>query len=127
MTILLGFAPMLQLGGPLDSGVPAGVAEHLLGALREALSNAARHAAATSVEVRVQLQGDDLSLTVTDNGVGISPGVRRSGLANLEQRARECGGALSLEPPDGGGTQLRWQVPLSAEVQRTAAATWPTA
>jgi len=127
MAILLGFAPTLQLGGPLDSGVPAWVAEHLLGALREALSNAARHAAATSVEVRVQLQGDNLSLTVTDNGVGISPGVRRSGLANIEQRARECGGSLSLEPPDGGGTQLHWQVPLSAEVQRTAAATRPTA
>jgi len=127
MTILLGFAPTLQLDGPLDGGVPAWVAEHLLGALREALSNAARHAAATSVEVRVRAQGGDLSLTVTDNGVGISPGVRRSGLANLEQRARECGGSLSLEPADGGGTQLHWQVPLSAAVQQTASATWPTA
>jgi signal transduction histidine kinase len=113
MTVLLGFAPTLQLDGPLDTGVPAEVAEHLLGALREALSNAARHAAATSVAVRVQAQSD-LSLTVTDNGVGISQGDRRSGLANLERRARECGGSLSLEPAHGGGTQLRWQVPLPA-------------
>jgi signal transduction histidine kinase len=126
MTVLLGFAPTLQLDGPLDSGVPAEVVEHLLGALREALSNAARHAGATSVAVRVRAQGD-LSLTVTDNGVGISEGDRRSGLANLEQRARECGGSLSVEPAPGGGTQLHWQVPLSAEVQQTPATARPTA
>jgi two-component system, NarL family, sensor histidine kinase DevS len=125
MTVLLGFAPTLQLDGPLDTGVPAEVAEHLLGALREALSNAARHAAATSVAVRVHAQSD-LSLTVTDNGVGISPGDRRSGLANLEQRARKCGGSLSLEPADGGGTQLHWQVPLPARAQQTAPTARPT-
>jgi len=125
MTILLGFAPTLQLDGPLDSGVPADVAEHLLGALREALSNAARHAAATSVEVRVRAHGD-LSLTVTDNGVGIGPTERRSGLANLEQRARQLGGSLTIEPAPGGGTQLHWQVPLSAKVQRRPATPRPT-
>ena len=122
MTSLLGFAPTLRLDGPLDSRVPAEVADHLLGALREALSNAARHAAATSVEVRVRAQGD-LSLTVMDNGVGIGPTERRSGLANLEQRARECGGSLTVEPASGGGTQLHWQVPLSAKVQPTGATT----
>jgi signal transduction histidine kinase len=126
MTSLLGFAPTLRLDGPLDSGVPADVAEHLLGVLREALSNAARHAAASTVEVRVRAQGD-LSLTVTDNGVGIGPGNRRSGLANLEQRARSCGGSLSVAPAQGGGTQLRWQVPLSAEVRRAPTAAGPTA
>jgi signal transduction histidine kinase len=125
MTSLLGFAPTLRLDGPLDTGVPGDVAEHLLGALREALSNAARHAEATVVEVRVRAQGD-LSLTVTDNGVGIGPGNRRSGLANLEQRARACGGALSVEPAPDGGTQLHWHVPLSAELQQAPAAAPPT-
>jgi signal transduction histidine kinase len=125
MTSLLGFAPTLRLDGPLDSGVPAEVADHLVGALREALSNAARHAAATSVEVRVRAQGD-LSLTVTDNGVGIGPTERRSGLANLEQRARECGGSLTVEPAGGGGTQLQWQVPLPAGAQPTRATTGPS-
>ena len=126
MTSLLGFAPTLQLDGPLDTEVPTGMAEHLLGALREALSNAARHAAATSVEVRVQAQGN-LSLTVTDNGVGFSPGERRSGLANLAQRAGEFGGSMNVEPVPGGGTQLRWQVPLPAGARPAPAATWPTA
>jgi signal transduction histidine kinase len=112
MTGLLGFAPSLRLDGPLDNGVPADAAEHLLGALREALSNAARHAAASVVEVEVRA-ADELSLTVTDNGIGIKPGGRRSGLVNIEQRAVECGGSLLVESAPGSGTRLKWQVPLS--------------
>jgi signal transduction histidine kinase len=112
MTGLLGFAPTLRLDGPLDNGVPADAAEHLLGALREALSNAARHAAASTVEVEVRAT-DALSLTVTDNGTGIKPGGRRSGLVNLERRAAECGGWLRVEKVAGGGTRLQWQVPLA--------------
>jgi len=115
MTGLLGFAPAVQMDGPLDHEVPDDVAEHLLGALREALSNAARHAAASAVEVRVRAQQGDLSLTVTDNGTGIKPGGRRSGLANIEERARQCGGALSVKPAPGGGTTLHWQVPLPVQ------------
>jgi len=111
MTGLLGFAPTLRLDGPLDSGVPADAAEHLLGALREALSNAARHAAASTVEVEVRAT-DALSLTVTDNGTGIKPGGRRSGLVNLERRAAQCGGWLRIDDAAGGGTRLQWQVPL---------------
>jgi signal transduction histidine kinase len=111
MTGLLGFAPTLRLDGPLDNAVPADAAEHLLSALREALSNAARHAAATAVEVEVRAT-DALSLTVTDNGTGIKPGGRRSGLINLDRRAAECGGWLRVENAAEGGTRLEWQVPL---------------
>jgi signal transduction histidine kinase len=111
MTGLLGFAPTLRLDGPLDNGVPDAAAEHLLGALREALSNAARHAAASTVEVEVRAT-DALSLTVTDNGTAIRPGGRRSGLVNLERRAAECGGWLRVENAADGGTRLQWQVPL---------------
>jgi signal transduction histidine kinase len=111
MTGLLGFMPSLRLDGPIDNGVPAEAAEHLLSALREALSNAARHAAASTVEVQVRA-ADALSLTVTDNGTGIKPGGRRSGLVNLERRAAEYGGSLRVENPPDGGTRLDWQVPL---------------
>ncbi len=81
----LGFAPALRLAGPVDS-FPAGVAENLIHALREALSNAARHAAATSVDVSVEV-GQDAVLTVRDNGSGMKTTSRRSGLANLADRA----------------------------------------
>jgi signal transduction histidine kinase len=111
MTGMLGFAPSVRLDGPLDSRVPPDAAEHLLGALREALSNAARHAAASAVEVQVRA-ADVLSLSVTDNGAGIKPGGQRSGLVNLERRAVECGGSLLVHSAPGGGTRLEWRVPL---------------
>jgi signal transduction histidine kinase len=55
---------------------------------------------------------DALSLTVTDDGVGLKPGGRRSGLLNLERRADECGGSLRVQSAPTGGTLLEWQVPL---------------
>jgi signal transduction histidine kinase len=111
MTGLLGFPPTLQLDGRLDDDVPEDVSEHMLGALREALSNAARHARASKVDVTVRA-GGELSLTVRDNGAGIQDVTRSSGLSNLEQRAAKLGGALRIEPASGGGTELDWRVPL---------------
>jgi signal transduction histidine kinase len=107
----LGFAPGLRMAGRLDEVVPAETGDHLLSALREALSNAARHAAATKVDVTVEA-GSDLVLTVRDNGSGIKDTTRRSGLANLTERAGLLGGTLELTAPDGGGTELIWRVPL---------------
>jgi signal transduction histidine kinase len=111
MTGPLGFPPTLELEGRLEDHVPDDVADHLLGALREALSNAARHSGASKVEVQVRAQGE-LSLTVSDNGSGIKPGGRRSGLSNLEQRAVKLGGSFRVSPATGGGTELDWRVPL---------------
>ena len=111
MAPALGFAPSLQLDGKLDTVLPEEIAEHLLTALREALSNAARHASASRVDVSIRAD-DELRLTVRDDGVGLSASGRRSGLANLEQRAADLGGSMSTEPAAGGGTQLSWSVPL---------------
>jgi signal transduction histidine kinase len=110
MTGPLGFPPALELDGRLDD-VPDDVSEHLLGALREALSNAARHSGASKVEVQVRA-AHELSLTVRDNGSGIKPSGRRSGLSNIEQRAVELGGSVRVGPAPGGGTELNWRVPL---------------
>ena len=112
MTGPLGFPPALELQGRLDDDVPDDVSDHLLRALREALSNAARHSGASKVEVQVHAQGE-LSLTVRDNGSGIKPGGRRSGLSNLERRAVELGGSCRVAPAPGGGTELDWRVPLA--------------
>ena len=109
-TAALGFAPSLRLVGPLDETVRADVGEHLLGALREALSNAARHAHASRVNVTVQAD-TELVLRVSDNGTGMGSTTRRSGLANLAERATELGGKLEISPAEGGGTQLDWRVP----------------
>ena len=88
----------------------------MLAALREALSNAARHANASQVDVTVDAGSDGmLTVQVTDNGTGIPEGGRRSGLRNLATRAEKLGGELRLEPadPDAAtpGTRLEWRVP----------------
>ena len=109
----LGFAPALRLDGALDLRVPAGMAGDLLVTLREALSNVARHARATMVEVTVEA-GTDLVAVVADNGVGLSGMGRWSGLSDLTLRAATLGGTLRLRPADGGGARLEWRVPLAA-------------
>jgi len=111
MTVPLGFAPSLRLVGPLDEDVPGKVGEQMLGALREALSNAARHAGASSVDVTVDC-GSDLVLRVRDDGKGLGKSTRRSGLANLAERARGLGGVLRVESPNGGGTDLEWRAAI---------------
>jgi len=117
MTPMLGFAPSLRLGAGLGAPASAEVTEQALAALREALSNAARHAAATRVDVTVDAGGDGmLSVLVTDDGNGIPPDAPRSGLRNLAARAGKLGGQLLIRPadPDAAtpGTRLEWRVPL---------------
>jgi signal transduction histidine kinase len=119
MTPMLGFAPSLRLGSGLREQLAGEVAEQVLVALREALSNAARHAQASQVDVTIDVSEDGmLSVQVTDNGVGIPDGGRRSGLRNLASRAGELGGELLLGPADEGaahpGTRIDWRIPIGA-------------
>ncbi|MEU6064609.1 MULTISPECIES: sensor histidine kinase [Streptomyces] len=110
---VLGFTPALRMTGLLDTDVPAGHAEQLLAVLRETLSNAARHAHATAVEVTAETDGRRLSLRVADNGRGLDPTVtRRSGLDNLSRRAADLGGGFTLTPNEPLGTVAEWTVPL---------------
>jgi len=112
VTGALSMSSSLRLDGQLDSHIPVDIGEDLLHALREALSNAARHGSATQVEVTVEA-GSNLALLVRDNGTGIKDTSRRSGLANLARRAERHGGALTIGPGGGGGTELQWRVPLT--------------
>lgn len=111
MTGAHGMTASVQLDERLDHDVPVGIGEDLLHALREALSNAARHGQASQVDVTVLADGK-LSLLVLDNGTGIKDTARRSGLANLAQRAERYGGTLTVGPGSDGGTELHWEVPL---------------
>ena len=110
----LGFTPGLGFQGPLDAAVPDHIALDLLAVTREALSNAARHAHATRVEVTVSA-ADELTLTVEDNGRGIGDTTRSSGLSNMRQRAESHGGSFTITSAPGTGTRLEWRVPLDAD------------
>lgn len=109
---LLGFAPSVRMEGLLDTHVPGKTADHVMAVLTEALTNIARHARADRADVVLDTDGKQVRLTVTDNGVGIPAGGRRSGLANMAERARSLGGDMELQSPEGKGARLVWHAPL---------------
>ena len=112
----LGFEPRLQFDGPIDT-IDDHVAEHLLPVLREALSNVARHANARNVRVAVAVN-DDITLTVSDDGVGVPDEVLGGrGLANIVERARRLGGDANFRAQATGGSLLVWRVPVQLSVE----------
>ena len=115
-TASLGRAPRLRIDGPLDSSVPDDTRPHLLAVLVESLSNAARHADADGVDVRVAVEGGEVVVEVTDDGRGFTPTGRESGLANMRHRAEQLGGTCDIHSEEGGGTAIRWSAPLVAPV-----------
>jgi signal transduction histidine kinase len=111
----LGFEPRVLLDGPLDTAVGGELAEDLLATLRESLSNVARHAAASRVDVAVEAHDGELCLTVADDGVGLpaDPSARGGhGIRNMAARAERCGGSFELTKGERGGTAVIWRVPL---------------
>ncbi|MCI4065062.1 GAF domain-containing sensor histidine kinase [Micromonospora sp. R77] len=108
----LGYRPELELIGPVDSAVPDTLRPELTAVLREALSNAVRHAHAQRVAVTVRIDAGWVTVTVTDDGVGCDPDAARSGLVNLRERAERLGGDFQLARVVPHGTEVRWSVPL---------------
>ena len=117
----LGFKPAHRFLGVIDSAVGELTGKNLIAALREALSNAFRHAEAGRIEVVVDATvtlpdgSAGVRLSVADDGIGIPEGGRRSGLRNLARRAESLGGASWCGPglgEDGGGTTVVWEAPL---------------
>jgi GAF domain-containing protein len=109
---LLDVRPRLIFTGPVDAVVPQPVVEDLVAVVREALTNTARHAGAARIEV-------EITATVDDDGIGLGDSERRSGLANLKERADHRGGSLVLLPSmhaggtaDRPGLHLQWTSPL---------------
>ncbi|WP_055568268.1 GAF domain-containing sensor histidine kinase [Streptomyces atriruber] len=116
----LGFKPSHHFVGPVDAVVGELTGKNLIAALREALSNAFRHAQAARIDVVVDSTvvlpdgQHGVRLTVADDGVGIAEGGRRSGLKNLKRRAESLGGDSWYGPgigEDGGGTTVVWEAP----------------
>jgi signal transduction histidine kinase len=110
---MLGFRPVLDVSGPVDSAVPDDIAPEILAVVREALSNIARHAEATTARVSVRVADRCVILTVEDDGVGIDPARARGGLVNMGERAHDLGGSFQVGPGEAGGTVVLWKVPIA--------------
>lgn len=109
---LLGFPPELDVDPAAAAAVPDEIVPDLLATLRELVSNAARHAQASRVEVRLHRPAaETLQLDIVDDGRGIPTGGRRSGLANLAARAERLQGAMTVTTGDTG-TTIVWRVSL---------------
>ena len=115
LTPTLGTRPELRFVGPVDNAVPPQVADHILAVVREALTNAAKHARATGCSIEISVADDVVLVAVIDNGRGIEIDPARSvghGLTNLRHRAEKLSGTFEILSVDGGGTRLNWSAPL---------------
>jgi signal transduction histidine kinase len=114
----LGFEPRVLIDGPLDTGLDDATVADAVASLREALTNVAKHAEATHVDVSVVVDATNVRITVTDDGAGplarsegpASAGTGH-GLVNLLTRATRHGGTCELRPGDGRGSVLEWCIP----------------
>lgn len=112
---VLGFTPRVRFEGPIDTAVPSAVATDLSAVLREALTNIAKHAGATTATVDVEIGDGVATARIRDNGRGLGAPTRRSGLANMRHRATRHNGIFDISnPTTGTGTVLTWTVPLPA-------------
>ena len=110
--------PELLLMPGLDHRVPGALVPDLLQVVREALSNAARHADATTVRIAASVDAGRLHLVVADDGAGfdtarVSTG---RGLANIAERVAAMGGRLELVSTTGEGTSVELDVPLEEDL-----------
>ncbi|NMH95502.1 GAF domain-containing sensor histidine kinase [Pseudonocardia bannensis] len=106
-----GLSSSVRISGPVDTVVPPDLGTHVVAVVRETVSNVVRHARARSLVVSIEA-GKELTVEVSDDGVGLDPAAVRSGLRNLEERVLECGGVFTARTEPAGGTTVRWTVPL---------------
>jgi PAS domain S-box-containing protein len=107
----LGFTPDVHIDGDIDA-LPEYIGEQLTATLTEALSNVARHADATAADIEILRDDGGITLTVRDDGIGITGTPKaRGGLSNMMWRAAELGGTCSVAPRTPSGTELMWHVP----------------
>jgi two-component system sensor histidine kinase UhpB len=78
---------------------------------QEALTNIARHARASTVQLSLSRQGQGVTLRIADDGVGIRDAELASGIQGMQERALLVEGKLTIEPRVGGGTEIRLAIP----------------
>jgi signal transduction histidine kinase len=88
----------------------------LVRVFQEAVHNAIRHGRATEIRASLAAEGEQVQLSVVDNGAGFDPSLQKSGsgITGMRERARELGGDITVESVPGMGARLRLQLPLGS-------------
>jgi signal transduction histidine kinase len=94
-------------------GEPAEVAAYYI--VAEALTNAAKHAQASQVNVRVEAAGPNLRLSIRDDGIGGADPTKGSGIIGLRDRVEALGGEMVISSPPASGTSILVELPCDAE------------
>ena len=103
----------VDVGDLPERRLPDGIEVAAYYVAAEALTNAAKHAGAATIRLDVREEGGALVIAVADDGAGGASLGLGSGLRGLADRVEAVGGRLELDSPDGGGTRLRAELPLS--------------
>jgi signal transduction histidine kinase len=104
----------VELAVAVEGRLPEAVEMAAYYLVSEALANAGKHAAASTVSVEVRRLGGELVVEVVDDGVGGADTTRGSGLRGLADRIETVGGRLRVWSPAGGGTRLRAEIPCES-------------
>ena len=107
VTPVLGFSPDVSFSGPVDILSDPQLTGDVAAVVREGLTNIARHACATRAQVTVSGNAGEMTVCVTDDGVGLGDTGRRSGLDNIRRRAEQRSGSLAVEDA-APGTRITW-------------------
>lgn len=103
------------------------IRRNLLLAVKEAISNAARHSEATEMFLRIRQEGPALSVILEDNGKGFDPAqanTERNGLSNMAQRMKDLGGVYQINSKPGAGCRVELKIPL-VQLQARRRFRWP--
>jgi signal transduction histidine kinase len=109
----------VDLNVHMDDRLPERVEVGAYYVVSEALTNAAKHARASAVQVNVDAAHGILRVSVSDDGVGGADFTRGSGLVGLKDRVEALGGRISLESPPEAGTTIRVELPFGDSDGRT--------
>lgn len=109
----LGFSPRINFRGPIETAIGEELCAQMIPVLREALANVGRHARASSADVLLTVSDGYVTLSVADDGVGITnQPTAGNGTFNMRDRAEKLGGELTISRRKPSGTLLQWRVPV---------------
>lgn len=105
---------LVDISPDVDRHVPSTLRGDLVAVVRESLTNVAKHAAARTVALIVDIENGHLMVHIKDDGVGFTASsvISGQGLRNLKDRAESLGGTCELSTAPGNGTRILWSLPL---------------